>query len=66
MTLANHGLIACDPSLRKALWLANEVETIARQYATSRQLGDFVVLSNEGMAHVIEKFQIRYGPKDKA
>ena len=30
--LANHGLIACGPTLRKALWLANEVEVLAKQY----------------------------------
>jgi L-fuculose-phosphate aldolase len=63
--LANHGLIACGPSLRKAFWLANEVETLAKQYAISRQLGDFVVLSDEEMAHVIEKFKTSYGPKAK-
>jgi len=61
--LANHGLIACGPNLRKALWLANEVETLAKQYAVSRQLGDVVVLSDEEMERVIEKFKTSYGPK---
>lgn len=63
--LANHGLIACGPSLRKALWLANEVEMLARQYAISRQLGDCVILSDDEMARVMEKFKTSYGPKGK-
>ena len=29
--LANHGMIACGATLKKALWLANELETLARQ-----------------------------------
>jgi L-fuculose-phosphate aldolase len=64
--LANHGLIACGPNLRKALWLAVEVETLAKQYALSRQLGGPVVLPDEEIARVIEKFKTGYGPKAKA
>ena len=30
--LAHHGMIAVGPSLAKAMWLAVEVETLARQY----------------------------------
>ncbi|MEC8394501.1 MAG: class II aldolase/adducin family protein, partial [SAR324 cluster bacterium] len=30
--LAHHGLIATGASLGKALWLAGEVETLAKQY----------------------------------
>jgi L-fuculose-phosphate aldolase len=63
--LANHGLIACGPSLRKALWLANEVEMLAKQYSLSLQVGNPVVLSDEEMARVIEKFRTGYGPKGK-
>ena len=63
--LANHGLIACGPNLRKALWLAVEVEILARQYALSRQLGSPVVLPDEEIARVIEKFKTGYGPKAK-
>jgi L-fuculose-phosphate aldolase len=33
--LANHGLIACGPSLRKALWIANEVEMLAKRSVRS-------------------------------
>ena len=63
--LANHGLIACGPSLRKALWLANEVEVLAKQYYLSLQIGDPVVLSDEEMTNVIQKFRTGYGPKGK-
>ena len=63
--LANHGLIACGPSLRKALWLANEVEVLAKQYFLSLQIGDPAVLSDEEMTIVIEKFKTGYGPKGK-
>ena len=63
--LANHGLIACGPSLRKALWLANEVEVLAKQYFLSLQIGEPVVLSDEEMTTVIQKFKTGYGPKGK-
>ncbi len=63
--LANHGLIACGPSLRKALWIANEVEVLAKQYYLSLQLGQPVVLSDEEMNVVIGKFKTGYGPKAK-
>ena len=63
--LANHGLIACGPSLRKALWLANEVEVLAKQYFLSLQIGEPVVLSDEEMTTVVEKFKTGYGPKGK-
>ena len=63
--LANHGLIACGPNLRKALWLANEIETLAKQYAFSRLLGEPVILPDEEIAIVAEKFKTSYGPKSK-
>lgn len=63
--LANHGLIACGPSLRKALWLANEVEVLAKQYYLSLQMGEPEVLSDEEMTRVIERFKTGYGPKGK-
>ncbi|HEY5741426.1 MAG TPA: class II aldolase/adducin family protein, partial [Terrimicrobiaceae bacterium] len=63
--LANHGLIACGPNLRKALWLANEVEVLAKQYYLSLQIGDPAILSDEEMTTVIEKFKTGYGPKGK-
>ncbi len=63
--LANHGLIACGVSLGKALWLANEMEVLAKQYHLSLQLGTPVVLSDEEMHVVVAKFKTGYGPKGK-
>ncbi|MEM7693644.1 MAG: class II aldolase/adducin family protein [Pseudomonadota bacterium] len=62
--LANHGMIACGPSLGKALWLAIEMETLAQQYAVARSLGKPIVLSDAEIAHNVEKFK-GYGPKRK-
>ncbi|MEI9998588.1 MAG: class II aldolase/adducin family protein [Verrucomicrobiota bacterium] len=63
--LANHGLIACGPTLRRALWMANEVETLARQYALSLQLGTPAILPDEEIARSAEKFRTSYGPREK-
>ena len=62
--LSNHGVIACGPSLSRALWLAGEMETLAHQYVIALQAGKPVVLSDEEIANVIEKFK-SYGPKRK-
>lgn len=43
--LANHGIIAVGPNLARALWLALELETLARQYALALSLGVPVLLS---------------------
>lgn len=44
--LANHGMIVVGASLARAMWLAVELETIARQYYYSLLLGGGVVLSD--------------------
>ncbi len=62
--LANHGMIACGVSLKKALWLAGELETLARQYIISLQLGEPRILPDDEIARVMEKFKT-YGPRDK-
>lgn len=38
--LAHHGLIALGRTLEQALWMAGEVETLARMYLASLQLGE--------------------------
>lgn len=63
--LANHGVIACGHSLDRALWLASEMETLAQQYTVAIQTGTPVVLPDEEIAHVIERFK-GYGPKAKS
>ena len=63
--LANHGVIATGPTLQRALWLAGEVETLAKQYVLARGLGKPTVLPDDEIAVVVEKFK-SYGPGAKA
>ena len=62
--LAHHGMIAAGPSLAKAMWLAVEVEALARQYHGCLQIGTPPLLSKEE----IEKVRLRmagYGHADE-
>lgn len=61
--LATHGMIACGVSLAKALWLAGEVETLAHQYVVAKQFGRPVVLDDDEIARVVEKFKT-YGLRE--
>jgi L-fuculose-phosphate aldolase len=60
--LANHGVIAMGPMLERALWLAQEVEVLARQTAIALQVGTPVLLPDDEIARVVEKFE-GYGPR---
>jgi L-fuculose-phosphate aldolase len=60
--LAHHGVIALGSDLGRALWLAHEVEVLAKQYLLACQLGTPPVLSDEEMQVVVEKFK-SYGPR---
>ena len=62
--LANHGVIATGPSLQRALWLAGEVETLAKQYVLALSLGGPQILPDDEIARVVEKFKT-YGPRSK-
>ena len=62
--LANHGMIATGPDLDKAMWLAVELETIARQYVVSLSIGGPVLLSDAEIAKVKEGFK-SYGPRGR-
>ena len=44
--LANHGMITIGPTLDKTMWLAVELETIAKQYVLSLQIGSPVLLTD--------------------
>jgi L-fuculose-phosphate aldolase len=61
--LANHGMIALGPNLDKAMWLAVELETIARQYYLSLALGDPFILTDEQIAEAARGFST-YGLQD--
>ncbi len=54
--LANHGSIATGENLAKAMWLAVELETIARQYYYSLLIGGPVILSDEQIAETAKGF----------
>jgi len=55
--LANHGMIVVGPTLKKAMWLAVEVETLAAQYWRALQVGKPNILSDAQVQIVIEKFK---------
>lgn len=63
--LANHGMVAVGPSLEEALRLTKEVEELARQYHLSLQIGGPVILSDEAMTIVLEKFKT-YGRRGRS
>ena len=63
--LANHGMIAAGATLPKAMWLAIEMETLARQYIMALQLGGPNILPDDEIARVVAKFK-NYGLKEKA
>jgi L-fuculose-phosphate aldolase len=62
--LGNHGMIATGPDLREAMWLAVEMETLARQYAAALQVGTPRVLADEEIDKTVEKFK-NYGLRRK-
>lgn len=61
--LANHGMIAIGESLAKAMWRAIELETIARQYYLSLQIGGPNLLSDAQIDETLEAFA-GYGVRD--
>lgn len=65
--LEHHGLIATGSSLGKAMWLAVEVETLARQYHGCLQIGGPRLLPVEEIERVRAKMgDYGYGPKVEA
>ncbi|MCA6122536.1 class II aldolase/adducin family protein [Bradyrhizobium sp. WSM 1704] len=54
--LANHGMIAVGSDLDKAMWLAVELETLARQYYLSLALDTRVILTDEQIAETAKGF----------
>ena len=62
--LRNHGVIATGASVGRALWLAVEIETLARQYYLSLAIGGAQILPDDEIVRVVEKFK-NYGPKSK-
>ncbi|MFC4273234.1 class II aldolase [Sneathiella chungangensis] len=59
--LANHGLLAAEASLARALALAVEVETLCETYWRILQIGDPVLLTEAEMEEVRAQFTKGYG-----
>ncbi len=62
--LANHGMLVTGPSLEKAMWLAQELETLCRQYYQALLIGGPVILSDENIADTMKTIS-SYGLQDK-
>ena len=62
--LKNHGVIATGPNIKRALWLAGEVETVARQYYLSLAIGGGDIIPDDEIDRIIAKFKA-YGPLSK-
>jgi L-fuculose-phosphate aldolase len=60
--MANHGLICLERDLPRALALAVEVEHLARAYCQCLAIGEPVLLDDEEMDRVLEKFR-HYGSR---
>ncbi|MDE0208430.1 MAG: class II aldolase/adducin family protein [Boseongicola sp.] len=54
--LANHGMISVGTTLDEAMWRATELETIARQYHHSLQIGGPALLSEAEVGETIAAF----------
>ncbi len=54
--LANHGMIVVGPTLARAMWLAVELETLARQYYLSLQIGTPAILTDAEIADTRGRF----------
>jgi L-fuculose-phosphate aldolase len=62
--LANHGMIAAGPTLSRAMWLAVELETIAKQYYLSLGIGGPVLLDEAEIDEARRGFA-SYGPQSR-
>ena len=58
--MANHGIVALGDSISSAYQLAHEVENLAKQYCISLSCGEPVLINDNEMEIIIEKFQ-QYG-----
>ncbi|WP_321494378.1 L-fuculose-phosphate aldolase [uncultured Desulfobacter sp.] len=62
LLLANHGLVAVGSSMDAAFAVAEEIEFVARIYYQTKSIGNPVILPDEEMDTVLEKFKT-YGQK---
>ena len=62
--LANHGLLTAGVDITDAFMVLQEIETLCGVYMDACQLGQPVLLSEEEMARVVDKFS-DYGKQDE-
>lgn len=62
--LANHGMVAGGKNLDNAMWAAVELETLSKQYYYAKQAGNLIILPDDEMEVVLEKFKT-YGQVQK-
>jgi len=60
--MANHGMVVAGSNLDKAMWAAVELETLSCQFYHARLAGDMVLLPEDEIEVVLEKFK-GYGPQ---
>jgi len=60
--LGHHGLIALGDNLARALWLAVEIEALAKMYVHALAIGEPPRLSEQDMMQVFEQIRrMNYG-----
>ena len=59
--LANHGMVAVGPNLKKAAWLAVEIEALAAQYWHACQIGEPHVLPDEEILKTNQPIDMQLG-----
>jgi L-fuculose-phosphate aldolase len=55
--LGNHGMITTGATLSEAMWRASELETLAKMYYLALAAGRPVILSDDEVMRVIERFK---------
>jgi L-fuculose-phosphate aldolase len=55
--LGNHGIIAVGATLPEAMWRANELETLAKMYHLALAAGRPVILSDDEIMRIVERFK---------
>jgi len=63
--MANHGLVTLGKDLKSAFSVAEELELVSKIYIQCKSMGDPVLLSDEDMAVIAEKFKTYGQPQKK-
>jgi L-fuculose-phosphate aldolase len=63
--MANHGLVTLGKDLKSAFSVAEEMELVSKIYIQCKSMGEPVLLTDEDMAVIAEKFKTYGQPKKK-